>query len=99
MGAQPGVKEGSPKPVNGAGVPIFCSQMEDTQGGDQISLSSLKWALRAKPYFPPSPKTGPQEQGLTLYFLQIGAEGRACPGPPPLGNLWVPSPPAPAPTP
>lgn len=65
---------------------------------DQTSLSSLKWSPREPSLTSLSPKTESQEQGLTLHFLRIGAEGAEGPSAPrpaqgpPLGNLSVPGP-------
>lgn len=68
------------------------------KGKNRIFVLPKVEPTRAKPYSPPSPKTGPQEQGpIPLHFLQLGAEDRVClPLRPtqnsPLGNPWVSTP-------
>lgn len=68
-----------------------------SQRPGHLSFFLPKWSPYNRALFSSEPHNCVPSSGpTTLYFLQIGSEGRTCPSPNLLGNLWVPDAPAPA---
>lgn len=77
--------------VSGAGFPVFCSQMEDTKGRDQISLSSLKWGPESQTLLPSVSQNWAPRAGPDCIFSKLGLRAGPAQGHPHLGICGCPA--------